>query len=437
MTTPRRSYPDVSPDSFAVLDAESTAGIGPDCTGRFLFRVPPRWISKVRKNPFAAEAERRVLSWFQELGCTQAEVARARKFDAAGYVGIPFPSLSCESAVTLGKYLSLWLLWDDVQVETLENRWRIEARDVLSGRRPAGMTRFDEGWWQLMRGFAARRSPAWIEDLCAAMATWNAAAIEEAVAMQEHRARGASLGFYQQVELRIATIGMYATVYLLEDAYGVELPRAFHASPKVVRLKALANKIVGLGNDILSFGKDYREDQINLVTTLMHERNVSIDAALERLVRMHDDALEEFDAIADTIEASPLAQSSIVSRWLQDVRYASLGFSLWESQAPRYTAYKVVHHGLLLEPRFPPPPSSSRRPGPPSARRYSTIPPPPVAPRPGSLHSVPPAPTSAPPAAPSTLRAGTPAVRRSGVRRAVGNGSALDAAPPSARTGES
>ncbi len=68
---------DVPPDSFSVLDAESTAGIGPDCTGRFLFRVPDRWISPVRKNPFAAEAERRVLSWFQALGCSQAELARA------------------------------------------------------------------------------------------------------------------------------------------------------------------------------------------------------------------------------------------------------------------------------------------------------------------------------------------------------------------------
>ncbi len=265
------------------------------------------------------------------------------------------------------------------------------------------------------------------------MATWNTAAIEEAVVMQEHRARGASLAFYHQVELRIATIGMYATVYLLEDAYGMELPREFHALPKVVRLKALANKIVGLGNDILSFGKDYREDQINLVTTLMRERNLSIDAALERLVRMHDDALEEYDAIADAIEATHAARTPLVSRWLQDVRYASLGFSLWESQAPRYTAYKVVHHGLLLQPRFPSLPPSTRRPGPPASRRFSSLPPPP--PRPGSLHSVSP-PSSAPPA-PPTVRAGTPATRRSGVRRVVREEDLVDAAPPAFRSGES
>jgi hypothetical protein len=322
----------------------------------------------VLKNPFAAEAERRVIEWFEQLGCTRAEVERAGKFDAAGYVGIPFPSLSAEKTVRIAKYLSLWLLWDDVEVETLDNRWRIDAAHVLTGRRPEGMTRFDEGWWQLLRELCASRSPRWIDDLCQAMQAWNAAAVDEAVAMQAHRDRGIVPRFEDQLALRIATIGMYATVYLLEDAYDFELPRAFHADPTVVRLKVLANEIVGLGNDILSFGKDYTEDQINLTTTLMHERGLSVDEALEHLVRMHDGALEEYDRLADSLAPWPEDVAPHIARWIEDVRYASLGFSLWESQAPRYTAYKVVARGQVIEPRFsffPPrrtdPPVSSRR----------------------------------------------------------------------------
>jgi hypothetical protein len=147
----------------------------------------------------------------------------------------------------------------------------------------------------------------------------------------------------------------------------------------VRRLKWLANEIVGLGNDILSFGKDYVEDQINLVTTLMSERGLTVDDALEHLVHMHDEALIEYDRLADSLVAEPAdwpgELTPIIERWLSDVRYASLGFSLWESQAPRYTAYKVVARGRVIEPRFsffPPrrgdPPSSRRLPGPPSSR---------------------------------------------------------------------
>jgi hypothetical protein len=361
-----------------IVPAGFAAGLARDPTRRFHFRVPPCWRSPVLENPYAAEAERRVIQWFEALGCTPAEVDRARKFDVAGYVGIPFPTLSAEKTVLIAKYLSLWLLWDDVQVETLDNRWRIDAADVLAGRRPAGMTRFDEGWWQIMRELAATRSPRWLGELCQAMATWNAAAIEEALAMQAHRDRGEYPRFDHQLRMRIATIGMYATIYLFEDAYDLELPSDFHRDPTVMRLETLAGEIVGLGNDILSFGKDYAEDQINLVTTLMSEREMSVDAALERLVRMHDEALDEYDRLADSMDGWGPELSAVIARWLVDVRYASLGFSLWESQAPRYTAYKVVSAGQVLEPTFsffPPhrlagPPSSRRLAGPPSSRRY-------------------------------------------------------------------
>lgn len=321
-------------------------------------------------NPFAREAEHRVIEWFESLGCSRAEVDRARKFDAAGYVGIPFPTIPRDKTVFLARYLSLWLLWDDVEVETLDDRWRIQPEHVLERRRPEGMNRFDEGWWQLFGELASARSPAWIEDVCQAMVAWNAAAVDEAVAMAAHRERGALPTFAEQLEMRVATIGMYATVYLLEHVYGVELPRDFHAHPTVRRLEWLANEIVGLGNDILSFGKDYVEDQINLVTTLMAERGLAVDDALEHLVRMHDAALVEYDQLADSLDHEgrwPAELAPTIARWLADVRYASLGFSLWESQAPRYTAYKVVARGRLIEPKFsffPP-----RREGPPSSRR--------------------------------------------------------------------
>jgi hypothetical protein len=153
---------------------------------------------------------------------------------------------------------------------------------------------------------------------------------------------------------------------------------------------------VGIGNDVMSFGKDYAEHQLNLATTLMHERGLPLDEALESLVRMHDEALEAYDSLADTLGSFGPEADGFAARWLQDVRYASLGFSLWESQAPRYTAHQIVSSGKVIQPRFSffPPPSSgpasrpgsrpssrpsawptSRAAGPPSSRRFSTLPP--------------------------------------------------------------
>jgi hypothetical protein len=384
------------------------AGLEREPTRRFHFRVPPRWRSPILVNPFAAEAERKVLQWFETLGCSRTEVERANKFDTAGYVGIPFPSLPRVKTLRLAKYLSLWLLWDDVQIETLEGRWRIEADQILADVKPERMTRFDEGWWQLLGELAIDRSPAWIERLCQAMTTWNAAAVEEAHAVRAQREGRALLSFDKQLELRIATIGMYATIYLLEDAHNFERTREFDQNPTVKRIGEVASQIVGIGNDLLSLGKDCAEDQCNLVTTLMREREVPIDAAIEVLVQMHDASLDELDRLGDSLAESLGAASPYLTRWLQDLRYAALGFSLWDSQSPRYTAHKIVAGGQVLEPKFSffpprnvappssrslgapltarridgppssrridPPPSSRRLDAPPSTRRYSAPP---------------------------------------------------------------
>jgi hydroxymethylglutaryl-CoA reductase len=339
--------------SFRVVSQQEAAALPRHAPSRFRFRVPPGWRSPIACSPHATEAERAVLDWFTALGCTDREVARARKFDAAGYVGIPFPGLARDSTILIGKYLSMWLLWDDVQVENLENGWRLDAPSVLARRLPEGMTRFDHGWWQLFQDFAGRRSAGWIEDVCGAMATWQRAAHDEALMMRAWREEGALPDFAVQLEIRIATIGMYATVYLLEDAYGEELPRAFHAAPVVRRLKRLANKIVGLGNDVLSFGKDVAEGQINLISTLMRQEEMQGDEALAVIIAMHDRALAEYDRLAEGLAGGRFAaNAALVERWLRDVRYASLGFSVWESAAPRYAAHKIVARGAVVEPSF-------------------------------------------------------------------------------------
>jgi hypothetical protein len=319
-----------------------------DRSGRYDFRVPARWKAPIARHPFAAEAADEVLRWFDSLGCTEPELARARRFDVAGYCGMSFPTIPREKLGRIAKYLSLWLLWDDVHIETLENRWRIRGADVVAGRRPPDMTRFDEGWWQLMEEFAEARSATWIEALCDAMAAWNAAAVEEAL-MVRRRREGVFAPLERQLDVRIATIGMYATVGLLEDARDVELPATFHEDPRVGRIQTLANLIVAVGNDILSLGKDRAEDAMNLVDTTMHELRLNGEQALRYLLDLHERALLEYDRLADSLDpsASPEARC-----WLQDVRYASVGFSLWEAQAPRYTAHKIVVDGLVVEPAF-------------------------------------------------------------------------------------
>ncbi len=319
---------------------------------RFRFRVPRHWKSPIGINPNAAAAQEQIIAWFERLGCTERELQRARRFDSAGYVGVPFPNLSPELTVRIGKYLSMWLLWDDVHIESSQNRWKIDAAHVVARKAPDDLTRFDRGWWELYMEFAARRSPRWFEDICQGMTRWNTWAQREAEVMKACQEGQAPPRFDVQLEMRIETIGMYPTAYLLEDAYDYELPRAFHADPKTRRLKKLSNKIVGLGNDILSFGKDLSEKQINLISTFMSETGASPADAIEQVMAMHDAAVAEYDRVASQVGSWGGEADPYVARWIQDVRYASLGFSLWESQAPRYLAWRIAIDGRVIAPEF-------------------------------------------------------------------------------------
>ncbi|UJR83780.1 terpene synthase family protein [Sandaracinus amylolyticus] len=337
---------------LVVLPEPEAELYGRDESPRFRLRAPAHWRSPIAINPHAREAERVVIRWLEHLGCTNDEIHRARQFDVAGYVGIPFPRVSCETTIRIAKHLSLWLLWDDVHVESLEHGWRIEPAHVLESRRPEGLTRFDEGWWELFSELAARRSARWLRDLCDAMIAWSDSARAEAIAIDAWHRTGVLPTFEEQLETRIVTIGMYPTLHLLEDALDHELPRELHEDPVVAQLARTSGEIVGLGNEIFSFGKDFALGRLNLVSTLMHEADLSGGEALEEIVRMHDRALERYDRLAASLGSWGAAEDPWVARWLEDIRHASLGFSLWEARAPRYAAHKVVVHGLVVEPSF-------------------------------------------------------------------------------------
>src|SRR5688572_19271289 len=85
--------------SFAIVSAAESAHFPRNRSENFQFRLPAHWRPPIARHPCAAEAERQVLAWFENLGCTPAELAHARKFDAAGYVGMPFPTVSLDAAV--------------------------------------------------------------------------------------------------------------------------------------------------------------------------------------------------------------------------------------------------------------------------------------------------------------------------------------------------
>lgn len=339
-----------------VVSAASVADLPRVESLELRFTIPDLWRSEVACNPHAAAAAREVLAWFSRLGCSDKEVARAERFDVAKYVGVAFPYADAKRTELLAKFISLWLLWDDVHVESRASRWCLDEAALASASAPSSFSRFDRGWWELFRELADRRSAAWVRGLSAAMKSWDEAAAIEAQLFAVYEETGELPAFETQLELRVATIGMAPTIFHLEDINDHELPRSFHELAAVKRLKWLSGLLVGLGNDIFSFGKDLAEGQPNLASNLILNAGLGAREAVARLVRMHDEGVRELDDVASDLEAS----DSIVARWVRDLRFATLGFTVWESQAPRYAEHKVIVGDEVIEPLLFAPPGGRR-----------------------------------------------------------------------------
>jgi hypothetical protein len=357
-TAPAPAGPDawigrISPKStFAILSAQSATGLERHRSPRYKFQSPMHWKSPIAVNPYAEKVERLTLRWLADLGCSHDLIDRVRQFRPGHHAGIPFPLTASEKTLRLAKYLGLWLLWNDLGNDGHELRLRLTSEHVLTDQRPAGLMPLELGWLELLQEFAILRSPDWVEDLCQAMADLSEATAKEAADNQRHRDAGVLPSFSEGLKHSTETSGMDAAVYLLEDSYDFELPRAFHDHPATRRLKLLASQIVGLGNDIISFGKDHAQRRTNLVTILMHENSIPVETAMADLIQMHNDTVNEYDCVAAELPRWTPATDYYVRRWLKDLRYACLGFSLWAAGAPRYTAYKVLSNGKIIEPTF-------------------------------------------------------------------------------------
>lgn len=347
-----------SADDFKTLDllqvvsrdeARSLERLSED---RFKLRVPRRWRAPIAVNVHADALGEQTTDWIAALGCPAWQVRRAHDFQASHYIGIPFASLGFEKALLISKYTSLWLLWDDVEVENNLSPWRIELHHVLSGTPPAEANIYDLGWLALFRELAASMSESWLAELIQIMVVWTDEAHRQAQMSRLFREQGQLPTYSDCLLTRISTIGMYAMSRLIEYTIGIEFPTEFFKNPILRRMQTLSNVIVGLGNDIFSFPKDYAENFINVILVLSGEHSMPFVQAFARIVELFNETLVEFDVLETKLPSFDPSWDRHLRIWVQELRYCALGLTVWESQAPRYNRQKILCGSKVLEPGF-------------------------------------------------------------------------------------
>jgi len=278
------------------------------------------------------------------MGTEPDEAERLRRFDVGRYGGCSLPRAGFDAALLVTQYISLWLFWDDLQVED-ELGWNeSHVIQALHGEWKPAMSgsRYLAAWADLGTRLRAKRSTAWLGRLTSAMLQWLENAKRETEWALSFRERRLCPQLDELFACRTISIGMYPTFYLIELSEGVELDCSFHDHTEIQELKRLASRLVGMGNDLGGVAKDLRDRWLNLVPVTAERRQLSLTAAFEAVIDAHNADVLTFDRLASRLPSFGPNTDLFVPGWVQAVRHNVYGFALWESLAERYQATKAV-----------------------------------------------------------------------------------------------
>jgi hypothetical protein len=345
----RTAGPSAAP-TVELVPARAFAAMDVEIPNSFALCFPQWWWPSPLRNPEAEAIERDTLEWLRSfgIGCDPAEAEKLRKFDCAKYGGYSLPVADRASATLVTQFISLWLFWDDMQVEE-EQGWDIEevVRALTDPEPPVTASRYVAAWADIGRRLRLTQSDAWLARLATTMRQWlENAKVETGLAKAFKRGQCPSIA--EAFEIRTVSIGMYPTFHLVEYTEGVELPAAFHEHPVVAQLERLASRLVGMGNDLGGVAKDIDQRWLNLVLVIHEQTGLPMEQAFARVVEIHNDDVDAFDRLCGRLPSFGPRTDALVQRWIRAVRYNVQGFTRWEAVAERYQELKAVVGGTAL-----------------------------------------------------------------------------------------
>lgn len=181
---------------------------------------------------------------------------------------------------------------------------------------------------ELARSLATHASADWYAGWAACMRRFwvNGLLVE-----QRFRERGATPDVAAYAGLRVHTVGIEPCLAFAELSPGGAIG-SLRDDVRAHRLARLTSWIVACANDVCSYAKEQAAgDRHNLVAVLCEHRGLSLSAAVDEVIRMHDETLADYLAL----EASLYDEPGFARR-VAACRSWMTGALQWQRTAARY-----------------------------------------------------------------------------------------------------
>ena len=158
-----------------------------------------------------------------------------------------------------------------------------------------------------------------------------------------HREAGESPSVADYSPMRVHAGATWTTLGVLDAVCGHEVPDTQYFDPVVARVGTMAVNLIGWCNDLYSYGRESTSQESmvvhNLVAVIASERRCSLQNALDRARRMHEEELAGFVGLL------PLAYQrggARLRRYLDGLGMWLAGNEAWSLQTSRYEAGEHV-----------------------------------------------------------------------------------------------
>lgn len=342
--------PKLDENDFRVVDAKRKKEKGEDCEFGFKtfllsFPIGSGSLWRLSRSPFAKSLEFETLEWLKKRGLlpTQKLVERVQAMEISGYGGFSHPFRNFEYSLSFTKYITLWLLWDDVCVEKSREMKDFETvLDAISGHEVKSQDLFVLAWKEVCDEYTRLgASKEFRKRLGRNMHQWIEFALREVRLQNTFK----SVPFRTLCYQRWITIGMIPAAQLLERSCGIELGKLSETA--VLKELVLGSaKIVAVANELLSVPKDHESGWVNLALAYKSQKGCSIEKTYSTLVKIHECAVLNFDECERKLLKSLGKDSEKVKVWIACLRECARGFSHWHTVCRRYMSKRVLDKKL-------------------------------------------------------------------------------------------
>jgi 5-epi-alpha-selinene synthase len=298
-------------------------------------------------NEHAETVDNHILAWVKEFNLVPDEdhFERLKKSKFGWLAARAYPNAPLEEL----KIVSDWNTWlfirDDLCDESglgrnpaLLSEVHVDLLEVLRGRSPQEYdSALAHALFDIRKRLLRKANPAWMCRFINSVIEYFDSSLWEA----QNRADGITPDTESYILMRPYTGGLYTDIDLIDITEDIYLPLHVRKNEVVQRLALMANNVVCWSNDIISFAKESRHQDVhNLVATLRPTQ-----PTLQKAVELASDLVNaEVNAFIDLQTRLPLYTPEIdadLQRFIAVLRSWMRGNLDWAYDSGRYVVEAI------------------------------------------------------------------------------------------------